>query len=68
MEESERKIFADLSIDPKDPLPDDTDSDEYLRNKYQELYRKKQNDKKGGRRRKTRRKTSKKSKKSRRRR
>ena len=64
--ERELKIFADAGIDPKAPLPDDTESDEYLRQKYQELYGKKQSAKKGGRRRKTRRRKSKKSKKSRR--
>ena len=64
--ERELKIFADAGIDPKAPLPDDTDSDEYLRQKYQELYGKKQSAKKDGRRRKTRRRKSKKSKKSRR--
>jgi len=66
LRERELKIFADLGVDPNKPLADDTESDEYLRNKYQELYGKKQSDKKGGRRRKTRRRKSKKSKKSRR--
>jgi hypothetical protein len=64
--ERELKIFADLGLNPKDPMADDTESDEYLRNKYKELYEKKQSDKKGGRRRKTRRRKTKKSKKSRR--
>jgi hypothetical protein len=62
--ERELKIFADVGVDPNAPLPDDTASDEYLRQKYKELYEKKQSAKKGGSRMKTRRRRSKKSKKS----